>query len=53
MLKLAKSRQPELLAEEAFHPYEAFRPGVPAGESGWGAKGTLSLAKVTQLAPGT
>jgi hypothetical protein len=50
MQKLAKSRPPELLAEEAFRLYEAFRPGVPAGESGWGAKGTLSLASIIALA---
>jgi hypothetical protein len=50
MRKLAKSRPPEVLAEEAFHLYEAFRPGVPAGESGWGAKGTLSLKKIEGMA---
>ena len=50
MESLAKSQDPEALAEEAFRLYEAFRPGVPAGESGWGAKGTLSLAKIEQLA---
>jgi hypothetical protein len=50
MVKLAKSRAAEGLAEEAFRLYEAFRPGVPAGESGWGAKGTLSLEKIQGLA---
>lgn len=50
MEMLAKSRQTEVLADEAFRLYEAFRPGVPAGESGWGAKGTLSLAKIVALA---
>ena len=50
MEQLAQSRAPEQLAEEAFRLYEAFRPSVPAGESGWGAKGTLSLAKIYQLA---
>jgi hypothetical protein len=53
METLAKSRKPEALAAEGFRLYEAFRPGVPSGESGWGAKGTLSLAKITQLAPRT
>ena len=38
MEKLAKSRTVEALAIEGFRLYEAFRPGVPAGESGWGAK---------------
>jgi len=50
MEKLAASRTPELLAEEAFRLYEAFRPGVPAGESGWGAKGTLSLKDIAGMA---
>ena len=50
MEKLANSRTPETLAEEGFRLYEAFRPGVPAGESGWGAKGTLSIARIVALA---
>jgi hypothetical protein len=50
MVKLAKSRRVEALADEAFRMYEAFRPAVPAGEGGWGAKGTLSLAKIERLA---
>ncbi len=50
MVTLAKSRSVEVLAEEAFPLYEQFRPGVPAGESGWGAKGTLSLARIVALA---
>ena len=29
---------------------EAFRPGIPSGESGWGAKGELSLKKIERLA---
>lgn len=50
MEALATSREPEALADEGFRLYEAFRPGVPAGESGWGAKGTLSLKKIEQMA---
>ena len=50
MQKLAKSRTPETLADEGFRLYAAFRPGVPAGESGWGAKGKLSLARILALA---
>ena len=46
MQRLAKSRSVDVLADEAFHLYEQFRPAVPAGEAGWGAKGTLSLAKI-------
>jgi hypothetical protein len=49
MQELAKSRSVDVLAEEAFSLYERFRPGVPAGESGWGAKGTLSLSKIAAL----
>lgn len=49
MEKLANSRAPETLADQAFRLYEAFRPGVPVGESGWGAKGTLSLARIVAL----
>jgi hypothetical protein len=50
MRKLATSRNPEALAGEAFRLYEAFRPGVPAGESGWGAKGPLSITKILLMA---
>lgn len=50
MVKLAKSRASCDLADEAFGLYEAFRPAVPAGERGWGAKGTLSLKKIERLA---
>jgi len=50
MEKLAASRAPEALADGAFRLYEAFRPGVPAGERGWGAAGELSLRKIEGLA---
>ena len=50
MEQLAKSRTPERLADEGFRLYEQFRPGVPAGEKGWGAKGTLSLKKIKEMA---
>jgi hypothetical protein len=49
MQDLARSRSVDVLAEEAFSLYEQFRPAVPAGESGWGAKGTLSLGKIAVL----
>jgi hypothetical protein len=49
MQELANSRTPERLADEAFHLYEAFRPSVPPGERGWGAKGTMSLGKIAAL----
>ncbi len=50
MTELAHSRTPEALAAEAYTLYEQFRPAIPAGEAGWGAAGTLSLAKIRQLA---
>jgi len=50
MEKLARSRGAEALAQEAFQLYEAFRPEIPAGEAGWGAKGKLSLKKIQELA---
>lgn len=50
MTLLAESRKPAVLAEEAFHLYETFRPGVPAGESGWGVQGALSLTKIRRMA---
>ena len=50
MVRLAKSRSVDVLADEAFHLYEQFRPSVPAGEAGWGAKGTLSVARIVALA---
>jgi hypothetical protein len=47
---LAGKFGPDLEAAElqrrGFRLYELFRPDVPAGESGWGAKGELDLAKV-------
>ncbi len=50
MERLARSRPPERLATEAFDLYERFRPEVPAGAGGWGAKGTLDLGRILSLA---
>lgn len=49
MLDLARSRPPQRLALEAFRLYEQFRPSIPAGAQGWGAKGELDLAKLRRL----
>ena len=46
MEELAASVEPVELQRRGFRLYERFRPDVPAGESGWGAKGELDLAKV-------
>ena len=50
MKALASSRPPKALAAEAYHLYEQFRPSVPAGVRGWGAKGTLELEAIRKLA---
>ncbi len=51
MSALAKAFKPDELAREAFRLYEEFRPGIPEGVSGWGAKGELDLNRVRALAP--
>jgi len=51
MRALAKGFNPDQLAQEAFKLYEEFRPGIPEGVSGWGAKGELDLNRVRALAP--
>ena len=50
MAKLARSRTPSALAAEAYPLYERFRPSIPAGVRGWGAKGVLDVAKIAALA---
>jgi hypothetical protein len=40
MSALAKRLKPEALQREAFSLYEQFRPKIPEGARGWGAKGT-------------
>jgi hypothetical protein len=51
MRALAKAFKPDRLAQEAFGLYEEFRPGIPEGVGGWGAKGELDLNRVRALAP--
>lgn len=50
MQRLADSRPPQRLAAEAFDLYMRFRPDVPEGKRGWGARGVLSLAVLGELA---
>ena len=50
MERLARSLPPIRLAAEAFALYERFRPEVPAGVKGWGAKGTLDIGRILNLA---
>jgi hypothetical protein len=49
MTKLAKAFKPKELAERAFGLYEQFRPSVPEGVKGWGAKGDLDLGLIKGL----
>jgi hypothetical protein len=51
MAELAAACESADLHRRGFQLYEQFRPSVPAGESGWGAKGELDLAKVRALVP--
>ena len=50
MKKLAKSYSPTELAAEAYPLYEKFRPSIPGGKTGWGAKGDLDLGMIEKLA---
>jgi len=50
METLAASLPPDDLASRAFGLYEKFRPEIPAGQRGWGAKGVLDLERVRSLA---
>jgi hypothetical protein len=50
MAALAASFKPQELAEKAFGLYERFRPAIPEGVRGWGAKGELRLEVIRSLA---
>ena len=50
MEELANKLQPDELAARAYSFYERFRPEIPAGKRGWGAKGELDLDFIRQLA---
>ncbi len=50
MEKLAQDFDPEELEEVGFGLYEDFRPDIPGGKRGWGAKGTLDLSAIPKLA---
>lgn len=49
MKALAGSFKPAELATVAFSLYERFRPNIPAGVGGWGAKGELRLERIESL----
>ena len=50
MEKLAKAYGPKQLEAEAYGLYEKFRPKIPEGTKGWGAKGDLDLDTIRSLA---
>jgi hypothetical protein len=50
MEALTKAFKPEQLAVKAFSLYERFRPEIPPGVRGWGAKGKLDLDRILSLA---
>jgi hypothetical protein len=50
MRDLAGALDPEELADVAYDLYERFRPAIPRGKRGWGAKGALDPAFIRSLA---
>lgn len=50
MQKLAKAYTPKQLESKAYDLYEKFRPEIPEGKKGWGAKGELDLDYIRSLA---
>ncbi|HJS20444.1 MAG TPA: hypothetical protein VJ785_16970 [Anaerolineales bacterium] len=50
METLAKSYPPKQLESKAYGLYEKFRPEIPEGKKGWGARGELDLDYIRSLA---
>ena len=50
MTELANALSPDELAQKGFGLYEQFRPNIPEGVQGWGAKGELDLGRISKLA---
>lgn len=50
MEMLATAYKPKQLEAEAYSLYEKFRPKIPEGTKGWGAKGELNLDFIRSLA---
>ncbi len=50
MEELSCAFSPNELAARAFSLYESFRPQIPEGVRGWGAKGELDLDRIRELA---
>ena len=49
MTELANAIKPDELAQRGFGLYEQFRPVIPEGVRGWGAKGELDLGLIRKL----
>jgi len=49
MENLAKAFTPKQLESKAYSLYEKFRPKIPEGAKGWGAKGELDLEYILSL----
>ncbi len=49
MEELARSLKPDALEVRAFPLYAQFRPEIPEGVKGWGAKGKLDCAHIRSL----
>ncbi len=49
MRQLAGAYKPQELARDAYPLYERFRPSVPEGVKGWGARGKLDLGLIEGL----
>ena len=50
MSQLARAISAKELKEQAYSLYEKFRPEIPRGAAGWGAKGKLDLNLIRSLA---
>jgi hypothetical protein len=50
MRDLTKAFRPDQLLKSAFGLYEQFRPAIPEGVRGWGAKGNLDIDRIRSLA---
>ncbi len=50
MEELAAALPAEELDEQAYDLYTRFRPSIPGGKAGWGAKGQLDVERIRALA---
>ena len=50
MARLAGAHEPQELAAAGYRLYEEFRPEIPSGVKGWGAKGCLDLDRIRAMA---